>query len=76
MESVSILSHQCHDAHIRETMMRSLLKDRNPGVRLQVLEGLEQYVKGDIQVRNVLIQALLNDSNPECARRHFACCSR
>ena len=64
VESVSILSHKCHDAQIRETMMRSLLEDRNPGVRLQALEGLDQYVKEDIQVRNVVIQALLSDSNP------------
>lgn len=64
VESVSILSRKCHDAQIRESMMRSLLEDRNPGVRLQALEGLDQYVKEDIQVRNVVIQALLTDSNP------------
>ena len=64
VESVSILSRQCHDSQIREMMMRSLLEDRNPGVRLQALDGLEQYVKEDIKVRNVVIQALLNDTNP------------
>jgi hypothetical protein len=64
VESVSILSHKCHDTEIRETMMRALLDDRNPGVRLQALDGLEDYVKEDIQVRNAVIQALLNDSNP------------
>jgi len=64
VESVSILSRQCHNAQIRQTMMRALLDDRNPGVRLQALDGLEEYVKEDIQVRNAVIQALLNDSNP------------
>lgn len=64
VESVSILSRKCHDAQIRESIMRALLEDRNPGVRLQALDGLEQYVKEDIQVRNAVIQALLNDANP------------
>jgi hypothetical protein len=64
VESVAILSQKCRDGEIREAMMRALLDDRNPGVRLQALDGLEDYVKEDIQVRNAVIQALLNDSNP------------
>jgi hypothetical protein len=64
VESVTILSQKCRDAQIREAMMRALLDDRNPGVRLQALDGLEDYVKEDMQVRNAVIQALLSDSNP------------
>jgi hypothetical protein len=64
VESVAILSQKCREAEVREAMMRALLDDRNPGVRLQALDGLEDYVKEDIQVRNAVIQALLNDSNP------------
>jgi HEAT repeats len=64
VESVSILSQKCHDAQVRQAMMRALLEDRNPGVRLQALEGLDQYVKEDIQVRDAVIQALLHDTNP------------
>ena len=63
VESVSILSQKCHDAEVRQAMMRALLEDRNPGVRLQALDGLEQYVKEDIQVRDTVIQALLHDTN-------------
>jgi hypothetical protein len=64
VESVTILSQKCREGEVREAMMRALLDDRNPGVRLQALDGLEDYVKEDIQVRNAVIQALLNDSNP------------
>lgn len=64
VESVAILSQKCRDAQIREAMMRTLLDDRNPGVRLQALDGLEDYVKEDIQVRNAVVEALLNDTNP------------
>jgi len=63
VESVSILSQKCHDAEVRQAMMRALLEDRNPGVRLQALDGLDQYVKEDIQVRDAVIQALLHDTN-------------
>ncbi|HLY91714.1 MAG TPA: HEAT repeat domain-containing protein [Candidatus Angelobacter sp.] len=63
VESVSILSQKCHDAEVRQAMMRALLEDRNPGVRLQALDGLDQYVKEDIQVRDTVIQALLHDTN-------------
>ncbi|HET8667293.1 MAG TPA: HEAT repeat domain-containing protein, partial [Terriglobales bacterium] len=38
--------------------------DNNPGVRLKALEGLGSYVKGDVRVRNAVLEALMNDSNP------------
>lgn len=63
VESVAILSQKCRYAEVRQAMMRALLDDRNPGVRLQALDGLEKYVKEDIQVRDAVIQALLHDSN-------------
>ena len=35
-----------------------------PGVRLKALDGLGDYVAGDLRVRNAVLEALMQDSNP------------
>jgi hypothetical protein len=47
----------------REALTYALRYDNNPGVRLKTLDGLGNYVKQDIRVRNAVLDALLNDSN-------------
>ena len=44
-------------------MIGSLRADQNPGVRLEVLEGLKSFVR-DVHVRDVLVEALIHDPNP------------
>jgi len=38
--------------------------DKNAGVRQKALEGLEPYVAVDQRVRDAVLEALLNDSDP------------
>jgi len=63
MDSVDLLTQKPQDEQVREALMYALNYDNNPGVRLKALEGLGQYVKGDIQVRNAVLSALMNDRN-------------
>ena len=49
---------------IRDALMVALRYDRNAGVREKALEGLEPYVAEDMRVRNAVLEALLNDSDP------------
>ena len=44
--------------------MVALRYDKNAGVRKKALEGLEPYVAEDVRVRNAVLEALLNDSDP------------
>ena len=44
--------------------MVALRYDRNAGVRLKALEGLQPYVAEDLGVRDAVLEALLNDSDP------------
>jgi hypothetical protein len=44
--------------------MVSLRYDRNSGVREKALEGLQPYVVEDVNVRDAVLEALLNDSDP------------
>jgi hypothetical protein len=38
--------------------------DRDEGVRLNALQGLQPYVAEDVRVRDAVLEALLNDSDP------------
>lgn len=69
-DSVGLLASECRAGHecqatgIREALMVSLRYDRNAGVRQKALEGLEPYVVEDVRVRDAVVEALLNDSDP------------
>jgi hypothetical protein len=56
--------HSCQPAGIRDALMVALRYDKNAGVRQKALEGLEPYVAEDVRVRNAVLEALLNDSDP------------
>jgi hypothetical protein len=56
--------HGCQGAEIRDALMVALRYDRNQGVREKALEGLQPYVAEDERVRNSVLEALLNDSDP------------
>ena len=56
--------HGCQGAGIRDALMVALRYDRNVGVREKALQGLQPYVAEDERVRNSVLEALLNDSDP------------
>jgi anti-sigma factor RsiW len=56
--------HSCQAAGIRDALMVALRYDRNAGVRLKALDGLEPYVAEDVRVRDAVLEALMNDSDP------------
>ena len=56
--------HSCQGAGIRDALMVALRYDRNEGVREKALQGLQPYVAEDVRVRNSVLEALLNDSDP------------
>jgi hypothetical protein len=74
-DSVSLLASECRsgkgcaaetdDKGIRGALMVSLRYDKNPGVRMKALEGLQPYVGQDRRVRDAVLEALLHDSNAQ-----------
>ncbi|SRR5258708_4818167 len=48
---------------VREAFIYAVRYDKNPGVRLQALEGLRSYVKDDVHVRDAVLEALMHDTN-------------
>lgn len=58
------VGHGCTGAGIRDALMVALRYDRNAGVRQKALQGLESYVAQDVRVRDAVLEALLNDSDP------------
>ncbi len=56
--------HSCQAAGIRDALMVVLRYDKNEGVRQKALEGLQPYVAEDIRVRDAVLEALMNDSDP------------
>ncbi len=72
-QAVSLLAsacktgHSCEDATdgkgIRNALLVSLRYDKNPGVRMKALEGLQPYVGQDQRVRDAVLEALLHDGN-------------
>ncbi len=73
VDSVALLADECKQGHscrvetdgtgIRATLLASLRTDKNPGVRLKALEGLQPYVAQDEHVRDAVAQALLGDQS-------------
>jgi hypothetical protein len=57
--------HSCQAAGIRDALMVVLRYDKNAGVRLKALDGLEPYVAADTRVRDAVLEALLNDTDPK-----------
>jgi hypothetical protein len=58
------LGHGCQAEGIRDALMVALRYDKNAGVRQKALAGLAPYVTEDVRVRNAVLEALLNDSDP------------
>jgi hypothetical protein len=69
-DSVALLADECRAGHgcaptgIREALMVSLRYDKSAKVREKALAGLEPYVAEDVRVRDVVLEALLHDSDP------------
>jgi anti-sigma factor RsiW len=69
-DSVALLAaeckagHSCQPAGIREALMVVLRYDKNAKVRQKAMEGLEPYVAEDLRVRDAVLEALMNDSDP------------
>jgi hypothetical protein len=56
--------HSCQAAGIRDALMVALRYDKNAGVRLKALDGLQPYVTEDTRVRDAVLESLLNDTDP------------
>lgn len=79
VDSVALLADQCRLGHgcrveqdgtgIRSALLASLRTDKNPGVRLKALDGLQPYVAQDERVRDGVLQALLTDSSSQVKTR-------
>jgi hypothetical protein len=74
-DSVAMLAHECTAGHectlgidgrgIRSALLVSLRHDKNAGVRLRALEGLQRYVGQDQHVRDAVLEALMHDSDAQ-----------
>ncbi|HEX7159184.1 MAG TPA: HEAT repeat domain-containing protein [Edaphobacter sp.] len=74
-QTVSLLASECKAGHsctatddgkgIRNALLVSLRYDKDPGVRLKALEGLEPYVGQDQRVRDAVLEALARDPNAQ-----------
>jgi len=70
VRSVELLADECAAGHgcngegMRDVLMFVLRYDRDSGVRLKALQGLERYVAEDVRVRDAVLEALLNDNDP------------
>lgn len=79
VDSVALLADECKVGHeckveadgtgIRAALLTSLHTDKNPGVRLKALEGLQPYVAQDDKVRDAVLQSLLSDSSASVRTR-------
>jgi len=58
-----LAGHQCDDGPVRDALMLTLRRDKDPSVRMKALDGLKPYVAEDTNVRNVVLHALLKDSD-------------
>jgi hypothetical protein len=71
VQSVGMLANECKVGHeceakedgkgVRGALLVSLRYDKDPGVRLKALEGLERYVSQDQRVRDAVLEALARD---------------
>jgi hypothetical protein len=66
--SIGLLADECRMTEgcqgIRDVLQVALQTDRNADVRLKALDGLQPYVAVDQQVRNAVLQTVLNDPEP------------
>jgi hypothetical protein len=75
-DSVKLLVDECRVGHackseedlaggkgVRSTLLVILRNDKNPGMRMKALEGLQPYVSSDQRVRDSISWALLHDPN-------------
>jgi hypothetical protein len=75
VHSVGLLAGECKAGHsctssddgkgIRNGLLVSLRYDKDAGVRLKALEGLERYVGQDQRVRDAVLEALMRDPNAQ-----------
>jgi hypothetical protein len=56
--------HSCRAAGLRDALMVALRYDKNAGVREKALEGLKPYIAEDVQVRDAVLEAIMNDNDP------------
>jgi hypothetical protein len=71
--SVNLLSNECKVGHactaetdgkgIRSALLVSLRYDKNAGVRMKALEGLQPYVGQDQRVRDAILESLMHDKS-------------
>lgn len=69
--SVSLIAKECKAGHacaaekdgkgVRGALLVSLRYDKDAGVRMKALEGLERYIGQDKRVRDVVLETLLHD---------------
>lgn len=68
--SVSLLAAECRvrsgcsQPGVRDALMMALRYGQDADVRAKAIEGLEPLVAEDVRVRNAILEALLNDSDP------------
>ncbi|WP_245631992.1 HEAT repeat domain-containing protein [Edaphobacter aggregans] len=77
-QSVSMLANECKAGHecaasedgkgVRGALMVSLRYDKDSGVRLNALEGLEPYVSEDLRVRDAVLESLAHDPDANVRR--------
>uniref|UniRef100_E6PWX2 Putative zinc-finger domain-containing protein n=1 Tax=mine drainage metagenome TaxID=410659 RepID=E6PWX2_9ZZZZ len=74
--SVALLAAECRSGrgcagtdasggNLREALMIALRYDRSAAVREKALEGLQLYVSDDVEVRDALLEALMNDPDAQ-----------
>ena len=77
-DAVKMLVHECREGHacpaetdgkgIRAALLTAVRSDKDAGVRMKALEGLQPYVGQDRKVRDALLVALLHDPSPQVRR--------
>ncbi len=63
LDAIELLRRRAEDPKVREALLRAL-DDRNPGVRLQAIDALQEWTTRDKDVRRGVLRALLRDGNP------------
>lgn len=73
--SVQLLASECKAGHecparedgkgVRGALLVSLRYDKDPGVRLKALEGLETYIAQDQRVRDAVLETLAHDPDAQ-----------
>ncbi|HEY3767729.1 MAG TPA: HEAT repeat domain-containing protein [Candidatus Angelobacter sp.] len=62
LDSLGVLSRRTEDNKVREGLVDAL-HDKNPGVRMMVLDSLKGYVRDDVKVRDAVVEVLVSDNN-------------